>query len=146
MNAKDYERYERNVKDNLKGLSFVSTGSCPGCGECGLDEEATEEQRSAAEEGHFSWSDCDCCGQSLGGARYPAHGRDKDGRIIHLDVCEDCLYYINYARLDDTQMMEIEDSKKTCNYHKDNPGWDACSEDHEGPCGVAERKRKETNG
>lgn len=31
------------------------------------------EVRVELEEQEFSWSECDCCGSSLGGSRHPAH-------------------------------------------------------------------------
>lgn len=44
-------------------------------------------------EGHFSWSACDCCGDSLGGMRYDIVGLnpgDNRDEMIELSVCEDC--------------------------------------------------------
>lgn len=56
-----------------------------------------EGPRACAEEGGFSWSECDICGSSLGGDRYPAHWiyTAPDGRrsIEHERVCVDCLMY-----------------------------------------------------
>jgi hypothetical protein len=75
------------VEQGTEGLDYLSTGyaSHDLCDEC------LEEQD---DEGFFSWSSCDCCGSSLGGTRYAAHGRDKDGNLVHLDVCSDCLMYL----------------------------------------------------
>lgn len=28
--------------------------------------------------------------------------------MIHLDVCTDCLFYVEYGRLDDQSMQEME--------------------------------------
>lgn len=108
----------------LKGLEHVSTGACPGCRECGLEESVpcpecngdgdfecpgcggdgvveieSDDTRliELAGEPHFSWSSCDSCGSHLGGDRHPAHGVAKNGEqetIVHLDVCTDCLFYI----------------------------------------------------
>lgn len=125
MTKSAYARYQAAVDHNLKGLAFVSTGACTGCTDCGLptieepdpdedwyDKERREKKtkeiehaRECADEGGFSWSGCDCCGSTLGGQRYAAHGvSTTDQRLSHLDVCVDCLYYINYGCLDDTQM------------------------------------------
>lgn len=136
--------FERNVERLTAGLSFLSTGACPGCEDCGLpskwiltglpegaaplmpfydsEDEALEEvealcavfpgaeigaeekepsQREIdlASEPGFSWSECDTCGSALGGDRHPAHARLSSGQLIHLSVCEDCLFYLNYGTL-----------------------------------------------
>ena len=84
-------------------LDFVSTGPCPGCDECrrlyGYDTlaelAAAIESGECIDEGSFSWGGCDDCDTGEGGNRYIAHGRDKDGAILHFDVCEDCMFAIN---------------------------------------------------
>ena len=56
-----------------------------------------DERYELASEPSFSWAPCECCGSSLGGDRYPAHGIDPDdanGSVVHLDVCADCLMYL----------------------------------------------------
>jgi hypothetical protein len=78
--------------------------TCEGSGECypcaGTGEtEPDEEARQCADEGSFSWSQCDACGSTLGGDRYPAHALSPErlGRSehwIHLDVCSDCLLFL----------------------------------------------------
>jgi len=112
MNRAEYTKYQANVERNLKGLEFISTGACPGCDECGLDHDAPQAQIAEASEAHFSWRSCECCGSSLGGNREPAHGYIKrdEGRalLVHMDVCTDCVYFINYGKLDDQTMMEME--------------------------------------
>lgn len=79
------------VERGTDGLDFLSTGyvSHDLCDEC-----PEEQDSDCGDEGFFSWSSCDCCGSGLGGTRYAAHGRDKGGNLIHLDVCEDCLMYL----------------------------------------------------
>lgn len=109
--VKQYEQYKESVKRGLDGLQFVSTGACPGCEDCDLPADCSDHDRELAEEPSFSWSACDCCGSTLGGNRHPAHGRDKNGDLMHLEVCQDCLYYINYGRLDDQTMLDIESSQ-----------------------------------
>jgi len=42
-------------------------------GSCEITWEDGIEVRVELEEQEFSWSECDCCGSSLGGSRYPAH-------------------------------------------------------------------------
>lgn len=125
---KNLSDFRKAIDRSLAGLSFISTGACPGCAECGLapvdcpacdgtgatfDAEgneldpdcpncqgegklaATERDREYAESSHFSWSACDSCGSTDGGDRHPAHGCDKDGAIMHLDICTDCLFELN---------------------------------------------------
>jgi hypothetical protein len=106
--SRKYANYRRQVEKALHGLTHVSTGACPGCAECGLPEDATDEDIDRQAEASFSWASCDACGSSLGGDRHPAHGVSEKFGILHLDVCSDCLYYLNYDRLDDTTMDEIE--------------------------------------
>lgn len=71
--------------------------------------EVSENDRELAEEAHFSWHACESCGSRLGGDRHPAHGVDKEGNILHLSICVDCLSYLNYGQLNDMAMMEIEE-------------------------------------
>lgn len=107
MTKQEYQQYQEAIQRNLKGIEHVSTGACPGCPECDLDKDCTEEERELAEEPSFSWSPCECCGSSLGGDRHPAHGL-IDGNLVHFSVCSDCLYFLNYGQLDDTSMAEME--------------------------------------
>lgn len=112
MTKNQYAKYQGRVERGLKGLEHVSTGPCPGCNDCGLSESPTEAEYDAAQDGGFSWSGCDVCGSGLGGTRHPAHGFRKmpegPDRMIHLNVCSDCLHFIEYGQLDDTAMMDIE--------------------------------------
>jgi len=126
-------KYEQAFNHNTRGLQFLSVGACPGCRECGLEtrfilhptgdefeteaeargamepgdtleiREPSEHDRERAEEAGFSWSECDFCGCTLGGSRYPAHAiladtpadAQRPGRkISHFQVCEDCLQYV----------------------------------------------------
>lgn len=111
MTKADYLKYQAAVQRGLAGLKFVSTGACPGCVDCGLSDEPTDQERELAEEPSFSWSACDCCGSRLGGDRHPAHGfltQDGADHLSHMRVCSDCLYYINYGQLDDMTMLDME--------------------------------------
>lgn len=115
MNAQEYAEYQKAVERGTAGLTFVSTGACPGCVDCDLSGEPTDHERELASEPFFSWHACDCCGSNLGGNRVPAHGfyhADGADHLVHMDVCEDCDYYLNYGRLDDMTMMEVEQSRQ----------------------------------
>ncbi len=84
----------------------ISPGLCSDCPDCqssfGYDDERAFDNDIASgavcDEGGFSYQDCDCCGSSLGGDRYAAHGHVtmKDGAVVlcHFDICEDCLQYL----------------------------------------------------
>lgn len=95
--------YTQAVAHNLEGLSFVSTGPCPGCDECrelyGYDSQAEFDAAcecgDIAVEPHFSWHWCDICGSTLGGDREEWHGVDSDGATIHFNnACTDCVCYL----------------------------------------------------
>ena len=92
----DYARYQAAVAHELEGLEHVSTGTCPDCPDC---EDIGEDEREG-----FRWSACDACGRALGGDRHPAHGL-ADGQVLHLSVCTDCLYYLEYGHLDESCRM-----------------------------------------
>ena len=98
----DQAEFVEQVEHFCEGL-HIASGACPGCSDCGLEDEADVEEIQAQEEGGFSWSACDSCGSTLGGNRYPSHGtyRGEEGelRIIHLDVCVDCVMYHEYGTL-----------------------------------------------
>ena len=76
-------------------LDFLSVGHCPSCPDC------VDIDLDMGEEGFFSWQACDYCHSTLGGMRYPAHGRDADGEIVHVDVCVDCVFNIAYGGQND---------------------------------------------
>ena len=82
--------YTERVERNLEGFEAVSMGGCPGCDTCEIPKDADNYD---GPEPYFSWSACEGCGSTLGGDRYPAHAL-ADGRLVHLDMCADCLFYI----------------------------------------------------
>jgi hypothetical protein len=90
-------------QNGTAGMEFLSPGFCCACEECRDNagfccehsaRAAQEKDGGGLDEGHFSWHSCDTCGSTLGGDRYAAHGRDKDGAIVHLSICSDCLMYM----------------------------------------------------
>ena len=61
-------------------------------------------------ETHFSKQACACCGDEK-------HGNREDysfcclADCVVLPICGNCVYYLNYGKLDDQTMMEIEESQ-----------------------------------
>jgi hypothetical protein len=111
----DYREYQKAIEASLQGLIAVSTGDCPDCQECadayGMDlaeYNASYEACNLSGDPSFSWSSCAVCGSSLGGNREPVHAVNEKNEVVHLDgACEDCVYYLEYGRLDDTTMMRL---------------------------------------
>lgn len=105
LSASDWKRYEAAVKHGCKGLTNISSGACPGCEECGLEENAGDHERDAASESYFSWSACDICNRNLGGARIPAHafmtGAHGQKILVHLAICWECQSYLEYGKPQD---------------------------------------------
>lgn len=57
----------------------------------------------------WSWSMCELCCRPDGGQREDAIAVNvATGERLRLAVCEDCIYYAEYGRLDDSTMMEID--------------------------------------
>jgi len=89
---------EANVETAREGFKFHSVGICPTCPKCQEDHGmepreffAKYEKGDVCDEGSFSWSDCEWCGSGYGGDRYAAHSVDENNKIVHWEVCSDCL-------------------------------------------------------
>jgi hypothetical protein len=74
---------------------------CKGTGNVPV-EDISDEELQIWDEGSFSWSECDSCGSTLGGSRYPAHAINKEAfgpdakrpdDVHHIDICTDCLMF-----------------------------------------------------
>ncbi len=78
----------------------------------GLQNLSTVSQEEGLTEPYFSWRPCHCCGSHLGGNRYDCNGYNATTEEIQdgYSVCEDCVYFVEYGRLDDMTMMEIAKS------------------------------------
>ena len=118
MQKWEYQEYQKAVDKTLGDLeATISSGLCSGCGVCrnNYDYESSEDfaeaisNGTALDEGSFSWSSCEICGRPFGGDRYAVHAVNDDNEILHFDACEDCVYFLEYGRLDDMTMLEIED-------------------------------------
>ena len=93
----DYEKFKAAVEASTKGITDISTGGyCEYCADWSSDP-------------FFSHTPCDTCNRELAGNRYTAHGYDKYDHIAHFNVCEDCLYYLEYGQLDDDTMDNLEE-------------------------------------
>ena len=103
MTKQEFKEYEARVEHSLEGLTHVSTGACPGCTECGLEDEPgmDYEAYELVGESHFSRFSCECCNNPLDGDRYPAHAINPETvEVIHLNICTDCLMYLNYGSIE----------------------------------------------
>lgn len=112
MNRTEYDEYTAAFATGTEGMSHLSSGACPGCHDCGLEEHPDMDcgEYDLAGKPSFSWQPCDICNRSLGGDRHPSHYVDENDTVVHLSVCTDCVLFINYGRLDDSTMLEIEES------------------------------------
>lgn len=110
MNRKEYANFELAFANGLDGLTHPSSGACSGCRECretlGYDK-AMEEFNYPAEPS-FSRSRCNVCNSMEAGDRSPIHAfHPRFNTIIHLEACDDCVYYLDHGRLDDVTMAAI---------------------------------------
>lgn len=114
MNHTEYAQYQADFAHYTKELEAKSGGPLAGCNDCFYwaddKDNPTNDEYDVVSEGYFAWSQCDFCGSNLGGDREPAHAW-IDSVIHHFDICVDCVYYLEYGRLDDTTMAEIEAGK-----------------------------------
>ena len=111
MTLQKYREYQERVDHYLSGLIHVSTGPCPNCADCGLEdvEDMNCEKYELAGEGGFSWSPCEICNSPLGGNRYPVHAvNPDDDSVVHMTGCANCVYFLEYGRLDDLTMEGIK--------------------------------------
>lgn len=124
MNKAEYDAYVKSVEDffTKENIANLSPGhlSCPVCGPNDYEESLAWNdddqcpecgcEREAANDPYFSWTYCECCQQPLGGNRQHATGANNDTHEIQeYEVCEDCIYFAEYGRLDDTTMMNLEE-------------------------------------
>lgn len=78
----------------------------------GIDSFTCDSHEDVSQDDHvdaFSWRPCDCCDSQLGGERHRVtayHPATKG--VLTYQVCPDCVYYIEYGRLDDMTMMDMD--------------------------------------
>jgi len=99
MTAKQYADYEKAVADFLKRNDVKGNGP-----------EHTEPDPGF--EGFFSWRPCGCCGSGLGGTREDYIFANGHNETFTEAICVDCVYYLAYGQLDDSTMLEIEESER----------------------------------
>lgn len=57
----------------------------------------------------FSWRPCDCCQRRLGGNRMECSGYvPQSQEVVRFNLCTDCVYYLEYGKLDDQTMMDLK--------------------------------------
>lgn len=102
QNAKDYAQYQQTVAKFVasEGLTFLSTGTW----DYEHDGERPEDWDG---EPWFSWKSCECCGSHLGGDREYLYARNSADEFVQFTICEDCVYYTEYGRLDDATMQKV---------------------------------------
>jgi hypothetical protein len=102
--AEQYAAYQRTVASFIKReeISFLYTGCTP----YGEPERQQEDNQDG--EPWFSWRPCEMCGCTLGGNREYLFARDVNREICQFTICEDCVYYVNYGRLDDATMDRVK--------------------------------------
>lgn len=95
MTKQEYAEYEAQVAEFMShGLANLSTKS---------DDNGDRYP-------FFSWSPCQCCGTHLGGDRYECNGYNVETKEVeeYDCICQDCVYYAEYGRLDDQTMLDME--------------------------------------
>jgi len=85
------------LADHIAGVGegyWLAPGTSSICeeGACEHDDGADDH----CDEGSFSWSGCEVCSSGLGGTLHAGHllkGNGPNMEIIHVDICEDCLFF-----------------------------------------------------
>ena len=93
---RDYQDYQETVGAFFTAEGITNLSACSeSCEECGGEPS-------------FSWASCDACSRDLGGDRHHATGWNPTLREVQeYRVCSDCIYYAEYAELDDRTMLEV---------------------------------------
>ena len=111
MNKKEYKKYCQNVadffeKEGITNLSHETGERSDGTnnGECSCCN-----KEIGFNDGYFTWVKCECCGSPFGvGTLVHANGYNpKAGKAYCYEVCNNCIYFSEYGRLDDLTMMDI---------------------------------------
>ena len=111
----DYAQFQDDFAQGVEGMRALSSGPCPGCADCGLEDchDMDTPEYESVGEASFSWYPCHICGRHLGGDRHPAHyildceKERRENKIDHISICVDCVYFMEYGQLDDMTMMDM---------------------------------------
>lgn len=96
MNKEQYSHYKLAVASFLR-RNHVKDG-CQG-------------PKNFQQEPYFSWRPCECCGSPLGGNREDyLFATIESPDAFEASICADCVHYLAYGALDDTTMLEIQNS------------------------------------
>ena len=106
MTISEYKEYQERFNAGMEGITSFSSGRSQSCDEC-YNCDCEPDECECPSEPSFAKDPCEICITCFGGDSYDAHGL-IDGNIVHIQVCEDCLYYAEYGRLDDTTMESME--------------------------------------
>lgn len=68
----------------------------------------------------YSYLPCEICHRRLAGDRYRAKSIALDGEILEWDICGDCRYYLEYGRLDDMTMLDMDDAEEDMTQSRDD--------------------------
>jgi hypothetical protein len=83
------------------GHENTGVANCAECEECEADYDESHGDP------YFSWHPCECCGGTLGGNRIDVLANCGDSEVREYAICEDCYYFAEYGRLDDTTMLRV---------------------------------------
>jgi hypothetical protein len=97
-----YQQYQKDVAAFIEreGLSFLSTGT-----------DSVPEDDGGNVDPWFSGRPCECCGCTLGGNREYLFACNQANEIVQFEICEDCVYFVNYDTLYDSTMIRIVNKK-----------------------------------
>ena len=91
MTKAEYFRYVQNVTEFLRseGITNLSTMG----------------------ENYFSWFPCECCKRPQAGVQFNATCfNHSTNEIFSYSICVDCIYFIEFGKLDDQTMLDIQKS------------------------------------
>jgi hypothetical protein len=115
MTTDEYRAYQEAFNAGIEGMTGLASGSrLSACQECCSEHDTFEcGEVSYQNVTAFSYYRCSICESTLGGNRTVAHAwynpltDDIEDSLAHLRICDDCVYYLEYGRLDDATMAEM---------------------------------------
>ena len=111
----DYEEYKKAVEEFFK-TEEIETFTCGSLKhnydnpeECTGEDHLHDSNSDYECEPYFSYKPCDCCLRSLGGMRHDVIANHPTAGILEYSVCDDCVYYNEYGKLDDLTMLNLKE-------------------------------------